>query len=127
MVPEDLLYTESHEWVRQKDDGIVRVGITRHAVDELQDLVFLDLHDTGTKLDREDPIGEVESVKAVADIYAPVSGTISAANNALADDLDTLYDDPYGEGWLIELELDDPSELDNLMAADAYKSHISHN
>jgi len=126
MVPDNLLYTESHEWVNKEDDGTVRVGITRHAVEELQDLVYLDLKDTGTELNREDPIGEVESVKAVADIYAPVAGTVTGTNDTLADDLDTLYDDPYGDGWLIVLDPDDPGDLDDLMPPDEYKQHISH-
>ncbi len=126
MVPDDLLYTESHEWVRTgEDDDLLRVGITLHAVEELQDLVYLDLHDAGTTLERKDPIGEVESVKAVADIYAPASGTIEEVNEDLTRDLDTLYDDPYGEGWLIVLNPSDPDELDDLMTPEEYRSHTS--
>ncbi len=124
MPPEDLLYTESHEWIRDEDDGY-RVGITSHAVEELQDLVYLDLKSSGTEVEQGEPIGEVESVKAVADIYAPVSGEITAVNEDITSDLDTLFDDPYERGWLIVLEPSDEDEIEQLMDAEAYSSFIA--
>jgi len=124
MQPEDLLYTETHEWVRPEDD-VLRVGITKHAVEELQDLVFLDLKDPSTRIQQGEPIGEVESVKAVADLYAPVSGTIQDVNSTLTEDLDLLLDDPYDEGWLIVLNPTSRDELDELMDAEEYGQHIA--
>ncbi len=124
MQPEDLLYTETHEWVRQEDD-VLRIGITDHAVEELQDLVFLDLKDPSTRVQQGEPIGEVESVKAVADLYAPVSGTIQDVNSTVTEDLDLLLDDPYDKGWLIVLNPSNRNELDELMDAEAYGQHIA--
>lgn len=124
MRPDDLLYTESHEWVREEEEGY-RVGITKHAVEELQDLVFLDLKSTSTEVKQGEPIGEVESVKAVADIYAPISGTIREVNETATSDLDLLFDDPYEEGWLIVLDASNEEELDDLMDADEYGQYIA--
>ncbi len=124
MRPEDLLYTESHEWVREEEEGY-RVGITKHAVEELQDLVFLDLKPPSTEVKQGEPIGEVESVKAVADIYAPISGVITDVNETVTADLDLLFDDPYEEGWLIVLDASDEEQLDDLMDSDHYGQYIA--
>lgn len=124
MPPEDLLYTESHEWVREEEEGY-RVGITKHAVEELQDLVFLDLKSSGTEVEKGEPIGEVESVKAVADIYAPISGTIKEVHEEITDDLDAVFDDPFNTGWLIVMEPSDKDELDQLMDSDAYGAYTA--
>lgn len=124
MSPEDRKYSESHEWV-QEENGTFRIGLTKHAVEELQDLVFLDLKEEGTELKKGDPFGEVESVKAVADMYSPVTGTIEEAHISITTDLDTLYEDPFHEGWLIRVKPSDKSELDDLMNRDEYEKHIA--
>ncbi|PSP34240.1 glycine cleavage system protein H [Halobacteriales archaeon QH_10_67_22] len=119
--PEDLHYLDSHEWVRV-DDG--RIGITDFAQDELGDVVFVDLPDEGESVAAGEAFGVVESIKAVSDLYAPVSGTVTATNDALADEPERLNDDPYGEGWLIEVEFDE-SELAELLDAAAYADQIA--
>ncbi len=124
MRPENDLYTESHEWVR-RENGDVRVGITDHAVEELQDLVYLSLKSPSTHVDKEEPIGEIESVKAVADIYAPVSGEITAVNEEITSDLDTLYNDPFDAGWLVKLVPDDEEKLNELMTLEEYNQYIA--
>lgn len=124
MPPEDLLYTESHEWVREEEEGY-RVGLTKHAVEELQDLVFLDLKSSGTEVEKGEPFGEVESVKAVADIYAPISGTIKTVHEEITDDLDAVFDDPFNRGWLIVMEPSDKDQLDQLMDSEAYGAYTA--
>lgn len=122
-VPEELRYHESHEWARPKD-GRVRIGISDFAQDELGDVVFVELPAEGEELDRDSPFGIVESIKAVSDIYAPVSGTVVAINEELLDRPELVNDDPYGDGWMIELELADESELDELLDREAYREQI---
>jgi len=122
-VPEELRYLDSHEWV-SGDDGTVTVGISDFAQDELGDVVFVELPDEGTELAAGDDFGVVESIKAVSDIYAPVSGTVTAVNDALLDQPELVNEDPYGDGWLLELELADESELDDLLSADEYRDQI---
>ena len=120
-VPEDLRYSSEHEWARRLDvDSRVRVGITDFAQDSLGDVVFVDLPAVGSAVSANDSVGELESTKSVSEMYAPVSGTVVAVNEALADTPQLLNDDPYGEGWLCEIEMSDPSELDALMDAAAY-------
>jgi glycine cleavage system H protein len=118
--PADLKYTDNDEWIRVK--GITgTVGITDYAQDQLSDIVFVEpLVDEGESVDQGDTIATVESVKAAADVYAPVSGTITAINEALVDSPELINADPYGEAWLVKIELSDPSELDELMDADTY-------
>jgi len=121
-VPDDLRYLESHEWARS--DDATRVGITDFAQDELGDVVFVELPDAGDELTAGEEFGVVESIKAVSDIYAPVSGTVTAVNEALFDQPELVNEDPFGEGWMLEVELADESELDDLLSADDYREQI---
>ncbi|WP_436931446.1 glycine cleavage system protein GcvH [Halosimplex halobium] len=123
-VPDDLRYLDSHEWARV-DDGSARIGISEFAQDELGDVVFVDLPDEGEEVAAGEDFGVVESIKAVSDIYAPVSGTVTAVNDDLADRPELVNEDPYGDGWLIEVDLDDESELDDLLSADEYRDQIA--
>ncbi|MBA3960506.1 MAG: glycine cleavage system protein GcvH [Chthoniobacterales bacterium] len=122
-VPDDLLYTESHEWVRREDDKI-RVGITDHAQAELTDVVYVELPKVGAVHEARSTIAVVESVKAASDIYAPVKGTVLEANKALQTDPALLNTDPYGEGWIYVLQVDDAEQLKNLKDAAAYRAAI---
>src|SRR5450432_2354662 len=117
-IPDDLLYTESHEWVRREGDKI-RVGITDHAQAELTDVVYVELPKVGAAHEPRSTIAVVESVKAASDIYAPVKGTVLEANKALQTDPALLNTDPYGEGWIYVLQVDDPAQLDGLKDAAA--------
>ena len=117
--PDDLRYSKEHEWVRA-DDGNATIGITSFAADELGDIVFIELPEVGGQLTQFGTFGVVESVKAVSDLYAPVSGTVVEVNDALRDAPELLNSDPFGEGWIARVELGDASELDTLMDADAY-------
>jgi glycine cleavage system H protein len=120
-VPEDLRYSSEHEWARRLDDGSrVRVGITDFAQDSLGDVVYVDLPAVGSAVAANEAVGELESTKSVSEMYAPVSGTVVAVNEALSDSPQLLNDDPYGDGWLCEIEMSDPSELDALMDAAGY-------
>lgn len=107
VIPEDLRYTEAHEWVRELGDGTVRIGITDHAQSQLGDVVFVQLPDAGATVAAGEAIGEVESTKSVSDIYAPVGGTIVAVNDALADHPELVNSGPYEAGWMIEVRLAD--------------------
>lgn len=122
-IPEDLRYATDHEWARA-ENGRVRVGITDYAQDALGDVVFVDLPATGTRVELNAPLGEVESTKSVSEIYAPVSGTIVEVNGDLTDNPERLNEDPYGEGWICVIEPDDPSQLDDLLDADGYGALI---
>ncbi|HKL88136.1 MAG TPA: glycine cleavage system protein GcvH [Salinibacter sp.] len=117
--PDGLYYTEDHEWLRL-DDGTATVGITDFAQSELGDIVFVEMEPEGTELGKDDVFGTVEAVKTVSELYMPVSGTITAINDDLELAPETVNDDPYGEGWMIEMEVADESELEDLMDADAY-------
>ncbi|MFB6241081.1 MAG: glycine cleavage system protein GcvH [Gemmatimonadota bacterium] len=124
-VPEGLRYTEEHEYVRETDgDREVLVGITDFAQEELGDVVFVELPREGDSFDRMEPFGTIEAVKAVSELYCPVSGEVLEANGALDDRPEAVNDDPYGDGWMIRLRLGDPSELDELMDDAAYREHI---
>jgi len=122
-IPDDCRYLESHEWARQ-ENGTVRVGISDFAQDELGDVVFVELPEEGDAVDREDAFGVVESIKAVSDIYAPVGGTVEATNGVLIDEPELINEDPYGDGWMIELDPADESELDDLLSAAEYRDQI---
>jgi len=122
-VPEDRRYLESHEWV-STDDGTARVGITDFAQDELGDVVFVELPAEGDELTAGEEFGVVESIKAVSDIYAPVSGTVTAVHETLFDQPELVNEDPFGEGWMLDVELADESELDDLLSADDYREQI---
>ncbi|MGI6620053.1 MAG: glycine cleavage system protein GcvH [Bacillota bacterium] len=121
--PEDLKYTKEHEWVRV-DNGKARVGVTFYAQDQLGDVVFVELPEVGTEIRAGAMFATVESVKAVSDVYAPVSGTIVEVNEALNDSPELVNEDPYNEGWMVVIELSDPSELDNLMDSTAYQKMV---
>jgi glycine cleavage system H protein len=122
-VPDNLLYSSEHEWVQRLDGGSkVRIGITDYAQDALGDVVFVDVPAVGTKVAAGDAVGELESTKSVSDMYAPVSGSVASVNDALADNPQLINEDPYGEGWLCEIEMSDPSGLDALMDNDGYQS-----
>lgn len=116
-IPDGLRYTENHEWV-MVEDGRVRVGITDYAQDALGDVVFVDLPEVGTEVAADEPFAEIESTKSVADVYAPIDGTISAVNDALANEPEIINSDPYG-AWFVIIE-GDPSGVDALMEAEAY-------
>jgi glycine cleavage system H protein len=123
-IPSDLRYAESHEWVSQEEEGVVKVGISDHAQEQLGDLVFVELPEEGTTFARGDACSVVESVKAASDIYCPVSGEIVVVNEVLAETPEIVNNDPYGDGWLFSVKLDDPGELDELMDAEGYKEHL---
>ncbi|EMA46289.1 glycine cleavage system protein GcvH [Halococcus saccharolyticus] len=122
-IPDELRFLESHEWVR-KEDGTARVGISDFAQDELGDIVFVEFPDEGDEIAHDEEFGVVESIKAVSDLYSPVSGTVTATNDALLDAPELVNDDPYGEGWMLEVDLDDPDELDDLLDAETYRDQI---
>ena len=113
-------FAKTHEWARTEDDGLVTVGISAHAVEALTDLVFMQLPAIGKKVKAGESLGEIESVKAVSDIYAPVSGEVVAINAALPGALETLGADPYGGGWIARLKPDDPAQVSALMDRAAY-------
>lgn len=125
MIPTDLLYTDEHEWVRPGEPGIVRVGITDYAASELGDVVFVSLPAVGDEVGAQDACAEVESTKSVSSVYAPVAGVVVAVNEALADAPETINSDPYGEGWLFEVRLAEPGQLDGLLHPEAYSELVS--
>jgi glycine cleavage system H protein len=122
-VPADCLYLDSHEWVREAN-GTARIGISDFAQDELGDVVFVELPGDGDVVAAGEDFGVVESIKAVSDIYAPVSGTVTAVNDGLFDQPELVNEDPYGDGWMIEVELADADELDDLLSPDDYRDQI---
>lgn len=119
-VPSNLRYAKTHEWASEPDDGVVTVGITDFAQDQLGDVVFVELPETGEHVDAEQSIAVVESVKTASDIYAPVSGTIVAVNSELDDNPERINEAPYGDGWLFKIEIDDVDDLDALLDAAGY-------
>lgn len=119
MNPSDLRYTEEHEWVRADGDRAT-VGITDYAQDALGDVVYVDLPATGTRVEAGQPFGEVESTKSVSDLYAPVSGTIVERNGDLESSPELVNSDPYGDGWMVVIEMEDAAQLDGLLAAEDY-------
>jgi len=122
-VRDDLKYTESHEWLKV-EGGKAKVGITDHAQSELTDIVFVELPEVGKEVKKGDELCVVESVKSVSEIYAPVSGKIIGVNKELEDGPETINSSPYEEGWLVEMEIKNKSEVDNLLDADSYKKMI---
>lgn len=122
-LPEDLRYATDHEWARA-EGGRVRVGITDYAQDALGDVVFVDLPEIGTEVERGAVFGEVESTKSVSELYAPVSGTVVEVNGDLGDTPERLNEDPYGEGWIIMIEPANSAELEELLDADGYRDLI---
>ena len=124
MDPKDLRFTPSHEWVHL-DGDVATVGISRFAVDQLTDLIMIDLPAVGTKLTPGKSFGEVESVKAVSDLYAPVGGEVVEVNPDVAGNVQLLADDPYGKGWLIKIRVDDPKAVAELLDHDAYQRKVA--
>jgi len=120
-VPTELKYTKSHEWIQDLGDGTVNIGITDHAQTLLGDLVFIELPELDSEMEAGEECAVVESVKAASDVYIPLSGTVIAVNEALADTPELVNQDAYGEGWLIKLKLSDSKELDDLIDASAYE------
>lgn len=121
--PETYKYTKEHEWVNV-DGGVGIIGITEHAQEELGDIVFVDLPKVGTKLQKGDTLGSVESVKAVSDIYSPVSGEVTEVNELLAKSPEKLNSDPHGEAWLAKLTLASPEEINALLSAEDYQKYV---
>jgi glycine cleavage system H protein len=118
-IPQGLKYSKEHEWVAT-EDTVATVGITDHAQDQLGEIVYIELPAVGDKVSKDDPFGVVESVKAVSDIYAPVTGTVIEINEDLPESPETVNEDPYGDGWLIKVKITDMSDLEDLMDADEY-------
>jgi glycine cleavage system H protein len=123
--PEDLKYTTDHEWVRATGDGTVRFGITHYAQDALGDIVYVSLPDIGASLSAGDACGEVESTKSVSDLYAPVSGTVTSRNEALTATPELINSDPYGEGWMVEVQVADEEVLAGLLDSSGYAEHVA--
>ena len=118
-IPKDLMYTDEHEWVAI-DEDIATIGITDFAQSELGDVVFVELPTVGSAVTQMEPFGTIEAVKAVSDLYAPLSGEVVEINEVLADAPETINKDPYGDGWFFRIDPDDAAELDGLMDAEAY-------
>jgi glycine cleavage system H protein len=123
-MPDDLLYTKNHEWVRVDDDDSITVGITDHAQELLGDLVFVECPEVGRNLKTEEACAVVESVKAASDVYAPVAGQVIDINGELADSPENINQDPYEAGWMFRLQVDDISALDDLLDAQAYSEQL---
>lgn len=123
MYPENFRYTKEHEWVRVEGD-IGTIGITNHAQEELGDIVYVDLPKPGARIEQGKSLGSVESVKAVSDIYSPVSGEVTEVNGVLADSPEKLNDDPHGEAWLVKVQLANSGEVQGLMSAADYQTYI---
>jgi len=121
--PEGLKYSKEHEWVLVEDDVAI-IGITEFAQGELGDIVFVELPEVGEKISKDDPFGSLESVKAVSDIFAPISGTVVEINDDLKDNPETINEDPYGDGWMIKVQMTDMDELKGLMSSEDYAEFI---
>ena len=125
MLPDDLQYTSKHEWVRRGSGNTIRVGVTDYAADALGDVVFVSLPQVGEEVAADDTCAEVESTKSVSDVYSPAAGVVTAVNELLNDAPETINSDPYGDGWIFELELVDSGELEALLDSDAYAELVS--
>ena len=124
-IPDDLKYTEEHEYVRATGDGIVEIGITDYAQGELGDVVYVELPSAGTKLGKHDVFGTIEAVKAVSELFSPIAGEVTEVNPRLDGEPALVNSDPYGAGWMIRMRADDPASVDGLMDSAAYTSHIT--
>ncbi len=122
-VPADLKYTKEHEWAR-RDGDVVTVGITEYAQGELGDVVFVELPQVGDSVEMDDTFGTIEAVKAVADLFSPLSGEVVEINESLSDDPEKVNKDPYGDGWMVKIKMSDASQWDEMMSAEDYKEHI---
>lgn len=123
-VPGDLLYTAEHEYIRDRGDGVVEVGITDYAQGELGDVVYLELPKVGTSFAKHDVFGTIEAVKAVSELFAPIAGEITEVNTKLDGEPAIVNTDPYGEGWMIRMRVKNPAELEALLKPDAYSAQI---
>lgn len=119
--PEDLLYTDEHEWIRRLGDGTVRIGVTDYAQDQLGDVVYVELPDIGREVAKNDLVVEIESTKSVGEVYAPFSGTVSRVNEAVAETPELVNSSPYEDGWLVEIEVSGDFSADGLLDAAAYR------
>ncbi len=125
-IPEDLRYTKDHEWARlDKAKKIVTVGVTDYAQEKMGDVVYVELPDEGDDVTQAEPFGSVESVKAVSDLFAPISGVVEEVNDTLMDTPEAVNDDPYNEAWMIKVKVHDPADLEDLMTAEEYKQYLS--
>lgn len=122
-IPADLKYTKDHEWIKVDGDEAT-IGVTDYAQGELGDVVYVEIETEGETLEREEVFGTVEAVKTVSDLFMPISGEVIAVNEKLADEPDTVNNDPYGEGWMVKIKISDSSQLDELLSAEDYKSEI---
>lgn len=122
-IPKELRYSREHEWVAV-DDDIATIGITDFAQEQLGDIVYVELPETGTQVTKDDKFGVVESVKAVSDVYSPVTGTVVTVNTGLPNSPETVNEEPYGDGWMIRVEMSDTEELSDLMTAEEYEKFI---
>jgi glycine cleavage system H protein len=126
-VPTELKYTQEHEWIRLPEGAgdVVVIGITDHAQDQLGDVVFVEMPEVGLKVDRGATFGTIESVKAVSDLFAPISGEVVEVNQTLADEPEDVNNDPYGDGWMVKLKVSDTAQLKALMSAADYEKHLA--
>jgi glycine cleavage system H protein len=122
--PPGLKYSKEHEWVAT-EESVATIGITDHAQEQLGEIVYIELPSVGEKVSKDDPFGVVESVKAVSDIYAPVSGTVVEVNEDLPESPEVVNEDPYGDGWLIKVKVSDPADFDDLMDNDEYTELVA--
>jgi glycine cleavage system H protein len=122
--PEDLKYTPEHEWIRSGNGARVRIGVTDYAAEQLGDIVYVSLPEVGDTVGAGDACGELESTKSVSDLFSPVPGVVSAVNEQLASTPETINTDPYGDGWLFEVDLDEGADLESLLDADAYAEEV---
>ena len=120
MNPDNLKYSREHEWLNVDDDGVAIVGITHFAQDSLGDVVFVELPEVGNEVGQFEKMGEIESVKAVSDLYSPVSGKVVERNDKLLDQPELVNDSPYEDGWMLKVQMDDSSEVDNLLSSSEY-------
>ncbi len=124
-IPENLLYTKSHEWIRvEGETGFI--GVSDFAQSELGDVVFVEVETVGETLDREEALGTIEAVKTVTDVYMPVGGEVLEFNEKVKETPDLINKDPYGEGWIVKIKISNPAELNDLMNAESYKGHTGH-
>lgn len=124
-IPDSLKYSKDHEWIRLKEPGVIQVGITDYAQEAMGDIVFVELPQPGDSFAAGEVFSSLESVKAVSECYLPVGGTVAAVNESLLDTPELVNKEPYGDGWLVEIKIDDEQELDALMSAGDYKKHLA--
>jgi glycine cleavage system H protein len=124
-IPADLRYTKDHEWIKMIDDKTALIGITDFAQRELGDIVYVEVNTVGKQLNAEEVFGTVEAVKTVSDLYLPVAGTITEVNGDLNDKPESVNNDPYGEGWMVKLSINNPADIDGLLTAEAYSALVS--